>query len=885
MTQRRASSTLRRVGYSRFYLCDLHVHTAADARQGYGDAGGRDPNPEFARRLIEAHAAAGVEVMAVSDHNRVDWYPVLREAGDRAGVYVFPAVEFSVNRCHLLAIWDRTEQGYSLAEQFLTTLWPPGADRFEHNHNPRPVAKGQVLELAQRGAEHKALVLAPHATMKDIGFFGSGVCSNRKDVIASGYIAGYDIVGKRSADVLGNPAAEFGEDLPSWFISGDVRGFADIGTRATYLKLGPEPTLEGLRQAFLIPETRIRFPGSLRDQWGNVVGVRFVDSVNPTWPRIARVSIAGGFHNGLSLDFAPGLNAIIGGKGTGKSTLVEILRYALHAGDPQEIEARGNRESNFRVNAEAAITFIDAKGDEYRVQRTGGREAGRLLRNGQDLGLEVTRRVTVRVFGQRELQKLAEHHEILREFVAAEAGDEWTEVRTIEQGLISTLQDIDNKLTGIEVQLTGLEEAEGALTDVTDKISNATAKGAADLIDRLSALGDADDRIKASLEWPTEVSDAAGALREVLPIPRLPDAPWENQAIDQALSTLATVVSGSVKDVTSGVTRATAALQKPAEDWAMQLASERDTIERALADAGLADPQELGRLQGQARALQNRLADLPAKRQRARNLAAQRADALRTLGEVRRHKSRLVEGAARSLDVRIGSRVRIRVDPLSDITALLTTLEEAVRGQGVRAEQLRRLADTITATGIAAAIRAGQAKVEALGCSATTASKLCALDASAVRQIEEADVPDRIIVEVDLSSGTGDEAWHDVGAVSPGQRATALLALALAGGKEPLIIDQPEDDLDNRYIYDEVVSVLAEVCQSRQVIVATHNANIPILGDAELVLALDAEATQGTVLACGGLEDPDVARWARKILEGGEAAFQARHRRYQAAKP
>jgi ABC-type enterochelin transport system ATPase subunit len=120
--------------------------------------------------------------------------------------------------------------------------------------------------------------------------------------------------------------------------------------------------------------------------------------------------------------------------------------------------------------------------------------------------------------------------------------------------------------------------------------------------------------------------------------------------------------------------------------------------------------------------------------------------------------------------------------------------------------------------------------------------------------------------------------------VSPGQRATALLALVLAGGTEPLIIDQPEDDLDNRYIYDEVVKVLARVCERRQVIVATHNANIPILGDAELIVALDAGANQSEVIGCGGLEVPSVAAQACQILEGGDAAFQARRRRYLAAR-
>ena len=98
-----------------------------------------------------------------------------------------------------------------------------------------------------------------------------------------------------------------------------------------------------------------------------------------------------------------------------------------------------------------------------------------------------------------------------------------------------------------------------------------------------------------------------------------------------------------------------------------------------------------------------------------------------------------------------------------------------------------------------------------------------------------------------------------------------------------MIIDQPEDDLDNRYIYDEVVKVLRAVCKARQVIVATHNANVAVLGDAELVLALDADSGQGKVIALGGLESPGVAEATRRILEGGDEAFQARHRRYLAS--
>src|SRR5438093_13570192 len=110
-----------------------------------------------------------------------------------------------------------------------------------------------------------------------------------------------------------------------------------------------------------------------------------------------------------------------------------------------------------------------------------------------------------------------------------------------------------------------------------------------------------------------------------------------------------------------------------------------------------------------------------------------------------------------------------------------------------------------------------------------------------------------------------------------------MLALALVSGADPLNIDPPEDDLDNRFIFEDVVSLLIKVCEHRQVIVATHNANIPVLGDAEMVVAFDAISDRGIVLAAGGLEEAAVAESARKILEGGDEAFKSRHKRYLAA--
>ena len=878
---RRHAVTSERLSYSRFHLADLQVHTPADPDHEYGPEWPADPDPAFAERLVAAFREAGVTVIAVTDHNRLDWYPVVRAAGERAGVFVFPGLEISVNGCHLIAIWEATPLGHELGRRFLAGLWPPAERPFDAAGRPRVVSRGQVAEVARLAVEHQALVLAPHCTAAKSGLFGPGVCRNADEVARSGLIAGFDVHGSISADVLINPRRQFGDVRPAWFISGDTRRWDGAGERATYLKMGERPTLEGLRQAFWVTETRIRFPQRLQPRWGHVKGVRFLPEPPPAWPHLTHVRVEGGFHDGLTLDLSPGLNAVIGGKGTGKSTLIEIVRYVLDAGQPQTKEAAGNRKHNFRANAEASVFAVDGEGDEYEVRRSGDGGAPLLLRDGAETGLAAHRRVTARIFGQRELQTLADRPDMLRDFVAGVMRDAWEEVTAPEQELLRAIEEHDRALTGLEDDLDRMGEEEQELQDVRDKLRQAEASGVTAWAQESQRLNRANRTVAAMVAWPLRVGEAADALERLLPAPTAADDAPVPEGLGRALADLEEAVRRSAAGLREAVAAAAAALTGPAGEWEIDHARRRREIEAQLATAGISDPRQLRRLQQRAVELEERLTELPARRERRQAIAETRREALRDLGQVRRRKSRLVEKAARALGASLGPRVRLSVRPLADRALVLQALESALQGQGVRSDQVNRLAQEAPGA-LGDAIRQGPAAIAALGCSAVTASKLAAVPAVAVRRIEEADTPDRVVVEVDLGAA-GAESWASIDEVSPGQRAMALLALALASGEEPLVIDQPEDDLDNRYIYDEVVGVLSRVCETRQVIVATHNANIPVLGDAELVLALDADADRSRVLACGGLEAAEVADQARQILEGGDQAFLARHRRYLAA--
>ena len=105
------------------------------------------------------------------------------------------------------------------------------------------------------------------------------------------------------------------------------------------------------------------------------------------------------------------------------------------------------------------------------------------------------------------------------------------------------------------------------------------------------------------------------------------------------------------------------------------------------------------------------------------------------------------------------------------------------------------------------------------------------------------------------------------------------MAFLLSYGEEPLILDQPEDDLDNHLIYDLIVTQLRKVKMHRQVIVVTHNANIVVNGDAELVIALVARDGQTQTEAVGCLQEKTMRQTICQIMEGGEMAFEERYRR------
>ena len=133
-------------------------------------------------------------------------------------------------------------------------------------------------------------------------------------------------------------------------------------------------------------------------------------------------------------------------------------------------------------------------------------------------------------------------------------------------------------------------------------------------------------------------------------------------------------------------------------------------------------------------------------------------------------------------------------------------------------------------------------------------------------------------LQVEYSRKGDGRDFQSIGQASAGQRAAAMLAFLLAHGNEPLVLDQPEDDLDNHLIYGLVVQQIRSNKLRRQLIIVTHNPNIVVNGDAELIHVLDFNQ-QCHLKQTGSLQDQAMRREVCQVMEGGEEAFERRYQR------
>ncbi len=266
-------------------------------------------------------------------------------------------------------------------------------------------------------------------------------------------------------------------------------------------------------------------------------------------------------------------------------------------------------------------------------------------------------------------------------------------------------------------------------------------------------------------------------------------------------------------------------------------------------------------------------------------LQKQRKSILDELSARRADRSAQFARALKKLNKRLAGKVRLEVKAESDRRPVIDFLLSC-RPDGVGEARLSwvKEADDFSPVKLAEMIRAG---IDALrnaqwGVTPTVADALVRLPQDQVLQLEELELPDLINIELNIAHDEDRENFRPLDKLSTGQQCTAILHLLLLQNLDPLIMDQPEDNLDNAFIADRIVAELRSAKIARQFLFATHNANIPVFGDAEWIGGFEAANDQARmpIESQGAIDVPEVRNKAAVILEGGRAAFNQRKTKY-----
>lgn len=245
---------------------------------------------------------------------------------------------------------------------------------------------------------------------------------------------------------------------------------------------------------------------------------------------------------------------------------------------------------------------------------------------------------------------------------------------------------------------------------------------------------------------------------------------------------------------------------------------------------------------------------------------------------MRDQRFQLRREVAERLSVALAPTVRVTVTQAADRSGYEALLKEMLKGSGLQYARLTgRIVESLSPEELSRIVRRRDTTrlVEDGGVPEEQAVRIIMHlhDSDQIGKLETIDLGDEPLIA--LKDGSDFKNSADL---STGQRCTVILPILLFESDRPLLIDQPEDNLDNAFVYDTIVRSLRDVKANRQLIFVTHNPNIPVLGEAERVFVFASDGRHGGVCDVGTVEE--VKGQIEHLLEGGKEAFVLRMQKY-----
>lgn len=859
------SQAIQHLG-AKFFRVDLHLHTPASL--DYEDK--RTSSADYVKAALDA----GLDIIAVTDHNSAEWVDVVRSAARNTALVVFPGVEITTPICHFLVIFD-AECSKAKIDEFLSIV----GISIEVRGRVEAMASfpEKVLETAKTSG---ALVIAAHANSTN-GLLQHRKGQYRMQITARSDLAALEL--SSELDVANFTAGKIPGYPPKACTCGsDAHHLGDIGRRSAYLKMD-SANLRGLEQALLDYTVRVRFP------WNLPVAKH---------PRILDLEVNQGFFEGSKFVFHPNLNCFVGGKGVGKSTVVELLRFGF--GDVSSIEEiaednRGKLATLLGPGGKIRITYLDSD-EEIKIIEREVQEWSppRSVRSSQGSPTELLANPVL--FSQGELTRIASslpaQMDLIDRYVdiSAENGIEASLIGQLDASA-GQVQEATYRIEQLDLDLGDKEKG----LKITEARYASMEKTLKQEILRLFPKWEAEDRYLKETEKGFELLDAEIesaidqiAVEQMFPLELDESMPnfHELQAASKELAKVPAILEATSRTLREEIAGLLSAVKRVRRSWLPKFEAHTRIYEKAVKQLGQDD---LKKANVSLRALGKRRDDLRAKEKERKGTAAEittlregRTKLLKQLADIRSSRFKKRSDKATELQLSLRNKIHVSVREGYDRKKYLAGLRAILKGGNIREADLKLItsvADPETLVAIADANDA-QALVEGTEVKPETAARVIQVlrsrpvkDLLALEAVELFDEP---LIEYQVSDGRP----KPLNELSTGQKGTVIISLALVEGDSPLVIDQPEEPLDTLAIHEQVVGTLRSQKDGRQFIFTTHNANVAVGADAELSYVLDATADKGCVAASGGIDEEETNKLLLIHLEGGAEALERRAQKY-----
>ena len=919
------SDEMEKLG-SRWLKFDFHNHSPQSGDYGRGDESFKSTSEE---EWLQKAMESGLDCVVVTDHNSGGWIDVLKaknrelcDLEEKPDWYkdltIFPGAEITVanssSRVHLLAVFDP-----SCDSQKVTGVL--GACGITSGHGDEKHTATQ--ELGFTGVVRKVI---------DAGGIAIPAHIDGSQGLLDGVTSLTPELGKSLESIS---SAEFCDlnkfDTAEISLKNAINRLAkiagsdshkpdEIGRYSSWLKM-TSPSIDGLRLALMDHEFCVK---NQENDPNHKPDVFLSELVISSMRHCGRIS-----GKPLCLPLHPHFNAIIGGRGTGKSTVLESTRIVSRRDEDLKNEAPRLKEDLDRfmklsqhkgvmLNDTEILLKLHRRGKDYQLcWRQDG--SGSVLKENTASGWDeievgnLKERFPISIFSQKQINELASNPRGLLEVVDRTPEVNRNEWKSRWESTKSEVLQLRERRRELLRQLSEEAAIRTKLVDVENDLKQYEEKGHGEILKQYQKRS----QQKNSLPDSQLFEDLAESIKEtatLVEFPDFPEAHFDDQdetvekvkEIHQETSAKIAkykrallLIAGRIEIIKTERMTAMADTQ-----WEVELQASISGYEALTKEYEEKESELSLSLYGdwveQRNLLQEQLTNLATVAKEKEKIEEQIGEKFKLLETMR---SELIDKRRTFIENVIGSSAFVRMELVQ--YGDISTLEHDYRNiLGLDGDKFKSsVLDKDDLKGILFDLHNWEAESSnedqigviltelksktfniALGKDSgnhgafdTRLKKILETQPAIFDQLDAWWPEDLLRVKYSKNPSSG--KFDDLEKGSAGQKAAAILAFLLSHGSEPLIIDQPEDDLDNALIYDLIVQQIHENKNNRQLIIVTHNPNIVVNGDAELVHVLKFTNGQVQLNLRGGLEDLSVRDAICTIMEGGRQAFDKRYKR------